>query len=123
MCLPWRKRQPFNQVTAALRQASSGSKSWKNPKQNSQSGKQETCFGCGREGHRFRSKNCPAVEKECYNCKKKAHFKQMCKSRQSGAQTKNFQKKKNNWQLKKVTENSESNAEDDLKLAIRNVLY
>ena len=59
-----------NQVTAAFRQASS-SKSWKNPKSNSQSGKKDTCFGCGREGHKFRSKACPAVEKECFGCKKK----------------------------------------------------
>ena len=111
-----------NQVTAAFRQTSS--KSWKNPKQNSQSGKKDTCFGCGREGHRFRDKNCPALEKECFGCKKKGHFKSMCKSKQAGAQAKNFQKKKN-WQSKKVTEaeNNESNSESDLLQALNNVLY
>lgn len=112
-----------NQVTAAVRQASS-SKSWKNTKQNTQSGKQDTCFGCGREGHRFKSKSCPAAEKECYGCKKKGHFKQMCRSRQSGASSKNFQKKK--YQSKKVTEateENESSAESDLTLALKNVLY
>ena len=111
-----------NQVTAAWRQASS-SKSWKNPKQNSQSGKKDTCFGCGREGHRFRSTSCPAVEKECFGCKKIGHFKSMCKSKQSGA--KNFQQKKNwqkkNWQSKKVTE--AENSESDLLQALNNVLY
>ena len=112
-----------NQVTAAFRQASS-SKSWKNPKSNSQSGKKDTCFGCGREGHRSRSKTCPAVDKECFGCKKKGHFKSMCRSKQSGAQAKNFQKKKN-WQSKKVTEaeNSESTSESDLLQALSNVLY
>ena len=111
-----------NQVTAAFRQTTS--KSWKNPKHNSQSGKKDTCFGCGREGHRFRSKDCPALEKECFGCKKKGHFKSMCKSKQAGAQAKNFQKKKN-WQSKKVTEaeNNESNSESDLLQALNNVLY
>ena len=111
-----------NQVTAAFRQASS-SKSWKNPKSNSQSGKKDTCFGCGREGHKFRSKTCPAAEKECFGCKKKGHFKSMCRSKQSGAQAKNFEKKKN-YQSKQVKEadNSES-SESDLLKALTNVLY
>ena len=110
-----------NQVTAAFRQASS-SKSWKNPNKNSQSGKKDTCFGCGREGHKFRSKACPAVEKECFGCKKKGHFKSMCRSTQASA--KNSQKKRN-WQSKKVTEaeNSESTSESDLLQALTNFLY
>ena len=48
----------------------------------------------------------------------------MCRSKQSGAQAKNFQKRKN-WQSKKVTEaeNSESTSESDLLQALSNVLY
>ena len=40
-----------------------------------------TCFHCGREVHRPKSSQCPALGKLCQKCNKLNHFAKVCKSR------------------------------------------
>ena len=56
-----------------------GSKQQQNSKYRSQSRDKK---GCGNCGSKYPPKCCPAFGKECYHCKKKKHFSNMCRSRQ-----------------------------------------
>ena len=62
------------------------------PRQQWQQRNSETqCSGCGSTEHEYRSKDCPALNKECHFCKKMHHFQHQCgiKKRQERP-TRNF---------------------------------
>ena len=56
-----------------------GSKSCQNSKFRSQS--RDNKKGCRNCGSKHQPKCCPVCGKECYHCKKKIHFSNMCRSR------------------------------------------
>ena len=55
------------------------SKQQQNSKYRSQSRDKKGCYNCGSK---HPPKHCPAFGKECYHCKKKNHFSNMCRSKQ-----------------------------------------
>ena len=58
-----------------------GSKSQENSKSKFRSQSRDNKKGCHNCGSKHQPKHCPAFGKECYHCKKKNHFSNMCRSR------------------------------------------
>ena len=78
--------QGGNQVNQ-IRRGSSGYKKPNN--QNKNKGQNSKCIGCGdtKGKHKYKTRACPAYNKECGQCRKKHHWAQQCMS--SGAQKSN----------------------------------
>ena len=47
---------------------------------SSSSDRSESCFNCGRAGHRYKDASCPAKGKVCRSCGRKGHFATKCRS-------------------------------------------
>ena len=63
--------------------------------QRSNSGKMY-CYGCGAKDHIHGSKQCPAVDKTCFNCNSMGHFASVCRKPNRQLQP-NRQRNSGNW--------------------------
>ena len=45
----------------------------------------DRCYGCGKQGHRFKTSECPAFGKSCNYCKKANHFSSECLQKKKGS--------------------------------------
>jgi hypothetical protein len=52
------------------------------------------CFSCGNKGHRSKSSECPALNKQCGICRKIGHFAHKCYKRLKPNEDSSY---KNNW--------------------------
>ena len=78
--------KPSNKTVDAVdkkaNQKFQGSKSQQNSRSKFRSQSRDNKKGCHNCGSKHQPKHCPAFGKECYHCKRKYHFSNMCRSRQ-----------------------------------------
>ena len=88
------------------------SKSRQNSKYRSKSKDKKGCHNCGSK---HAPKHCPAFGKECYHCKKKNHFSNMCRGRQHSQSCQRSQSQNSRFSRKDHHELKSRNQFDDSK--------
>ena len=56
----------------------------RNQSRGTKTGREKTCYRCGRTGHFGRDSNCPARGQFCHRCGLEGHFQEQCRTKQKG---------------------------------------
>ena len=56
----------------------------RNQSRGTKTGREKTCYRCGRTGYFGRDSNCPARGQFCHRCGLEGHFQERCKTKQKG---------------------------------------
>ena len=56
----------------------------RNQSRDTKTGREKTCYRCGKTGHFGRDSNCPARGKFCHRCGLEGHFQEQCRTKQKG---------------------------------------
>lgn len=71
-----------NKVSKSVHNQARGKGHFK-PKPKQEDKSEDNCGGCGKGKHKKRQQECPAWGKECFKCKRKNHFGNVCRQRET----------------------------------------
>lgn len=89
---------------------------------NRQSSSNPRCYNCGREGHRPKTKECPAFNKKCTYCEKPHHFEAVCRKKQTDTKRKRPADKDDEPTQKRIKLISEEHS-DESQSSSRNFVF